>query len=103
MEWDIQFDAGFMTWFQDLEEPLRVEILGHVVLLRERGPQLGRPYVDTVEGSAYANIKELPVQFGGDPWRNPHRLRPPACRHPARRGKQAGRQAMVSEASADRR
>jgi hypothetical protein len=37
--------------------------------LRERGPQLGRPYVDTVEGSAFTNMKELRVQFRGDPWR----------------------------------
>ena len=45
------------------------EILAHVALLRERGPQLGRPYVDTVEGSAFSNMKELRVQFRGEPWR----------------------------------
>ena len=41
----------------------------HAGLLRERGPQLGRPYVDTVEASAFTNMKELRVQFRGDPWR----------------------------------
>jgi hypothetical protein len=40
-----------------------------VALLRERGPQLGRPYVDTVENSVFTNMKELRVQFRGDPWR----------------------------------
>lgn len=69
MDWDVQFDAAFMVWFADLSETLQDEILAHVALLRERGPQLGRPYVDTVEGSAYTNMKELRVQFRGDPWR----------------------------------
>lgn len=30
-------------------------------VLEERGPGLGRPLVDTVEGSRHANIKELRV------------------------------------------
>jgi hypothetical protein len=29
----------------------------------------GRPYVDTVEDSAFTNMKELRAQFRGDPWR----------------------------------
>ena len=33
------------------------------------GPHLGRPYVDTLEGSAFTNMKELRIQFHGDPWR----------------------------------
>ena len=49
------------------DEDVRNEILAHAALLRERGPQLGRPYVDTVEGSAFTNMKELRVQFRGDP------------------------------------
>jgi hypothetical protein len=48
---------------------LQDEILAHTELLREHGPQLGRPYVDTVKGSAFPNMKELRVQFRGDPWR----------------------------------
>ena len=35
--------------------------------LAERWPN--RPYVDTLEGSAFPNMKELRVQFRGDPWR----------------------------------
>jgi DNA-binding Xre family transcriptional regulator len=30
-----------------------------VNLLKEKGPMLGRPYVDTVKGSAFSNMKEL--------------------------------------------
>jgi len=43
MEWDIQFDAGYVTWFDGLAEALQDEILAHVGLLREHGPQLGGP------------------------------------------------------------
>lgn len=78
MEWDVQFDEDFAAWFAGLPEPLQDEIIAHANLLREHGPQLGRPYVDTLEGSEYTNMKELRVQFRGDPWRilfafDPHR------------------------------
>ncbi len=33
------------------------------------GPALGRPRVDTVKGSAFSNMKELRIQYRGDPWR----------------------------------
>jgi hypothetical protein len=69
MEWDIRFDDEFLAWFEELDEELQNEILAHIALLRERGPNLGRPYVDTVDGSEFTNMKELRVQFHGDPWR----------------------------------
>jgi hypothetical protein len=69
MEWDVLFDDEFAAWFEGLAEGLQDEILAYTALLRQFGPQLGRPYVDTVEGSAFANMKELRVQFHGDPWR----------------------------------
>ncbi|MGP0065256.1 MAG: type II toxin-antitoxin system RelE/ParE family toxin [Isosphaeraceae bacterium] len=69
MKWDVQLDPEFARWIGGLEEDLRREILAHAALLRERGPQLGRPYVDTIEDSEYLNMKELRVQFRGDPWR----------------------------------
>jgi hypothetical protein len=69
MEWDGQFDEAFVAWFEALPEALQDEILAHVLLLRQRGPHLGRPYVDTLEGSEFTYMKELRVQFRGDPWR----------------------------------
>ena len=65
----VTFDEAFAAWFAGLAEALQDEILAHVVLLRERGPLLGRPYVDTLEDSRFTNMKELRVQFQGDPWR----------------------------------
>jgi hypothetical protein len=69
MEWEILLDAEFTEWLDGLGERERGEILAHAGLLRERGPQLGRPRVDTVKGSEFANMKELRVQIAGDPWR----------------------------------
>lgn len=52
-----------------LAEQERREILAYAALLRTNGPQLGRPYADTVNGSEYKNMKELRVQIDGNPWR----------------------------------
>jgi hypothetical protein len=69
MDWDILLDDDFAVWLNDLDETVRVEILAAAALLETFGPQLGRPHVDTVEGSEYSNMKELRVQIAGDPWR----------------------------------
>jgi hypothetical protein len=69
MEWDLQLDEDFAIWLGSLNADLRNEIIAHANLLREHGPLLGRPYVDTLEGSEFTNMKELRVQFRGDPWR----------------------------------
>jgi hypothetical protein len=69
MDWDVLLDDAFAAWLDSLSDDVRNEILAHAALLRVRGPLLGRPYVDTVEGSAFTNMKELRVQFRGDPWR----------------------------------
>jgi len=69
MDWDVELDDDFAAWLVARDTDLRNEIIAHANLLREHGPQLGRPYVDTLEGSAFANMKEMRVQFRGDPWR----------------------------------
>jgi hypothetical protein len=38
-------------------------------VLGEFGPKLGRPRVDTLEGSSFQNMKELRIQYQGEPWR----------------------------------
>jgi hypothetical protein len=69
MEWDVVLDDDFAEWLDELDADVRNAILAHAALLGERGPLLGRPYVDTLEASAFPNMKELRVQFRGDPWR----------------------------------
>lgn len=45
------------------------QITAGVELLEEYGPNLARPYVDTVKSSKYHNMKELRTQCHGDPFR----------------------------------
>lgn len=45
------------------------ELLAHAVFLEKFGPQLGRPYVDTLKGSKYSNIKELRFKAANGVWR----------------------------------
>jgi hypothetical protein len=40
-----------------------------MVNLREKGPLLGRPQADTLNGSRYASMKELRFKAGGGVWR----------------------------------
>ncbi|RYC48490.1 hypothetical protein DEH81_06425 [Pectobacterium zantedeschiae] len=56
----------------------RACVLAALIVLREKGPMLPRPYADTVKGSRYSNMKELRIQSRGVPIRaffafDPHR------------------------------
>lgn len=44
-------------------------MLAHVKLLERFGPALGRPQVDTLKGSAHANVKELRFRAEAGVWR----------------------------------
>ena len=44
-------------------------MLAHARLLEEFGPQLGRPRVDTLNGSKHANMKELRFNADDGVWR----------------------------------
>jgi len=67
--WDVEFTEYFEQWWESLTESQQISVRAHVLVLRERGPQLGRPYVDTVQGSRHRNLKELRVQHRGRPYR----------------------------------
>lgn len=43
--------------------------MAHANILKLQVPMLGRPYVDTLQGSKLTNLKELRVQHQGEPWR----------------------------------
>ena len=45
------------------------ELLAHAKLLEAFGPQLGRPRVDTLNGSKHANMKELRFDAADGVWR----------------------------------
>lgn len=59
MPWEVQSTAEYDGWFAGLTEEEQAEVLAKVKLLVDNGPSLGRPHADTLNGSAYANMKEL--------------------------------------------
>ena len=50
-------------------DTMQAEILALSRLLRQFGPQLGRPHVDTLNGSRHANMKELRFSVADGEWR----------------------------------
>jgi len=64
VSWIVEIGDEFKPEFFALQEEVRTEILALTRFLQQFGPQLGRPRVDTLNDSRYANMKELPVQRG---------------------------------------
>ena len=69
MSWDILFHDAFASEFAALTESLQDELLAHAMLLRNFGPELGRPTVDTLKGSKHTNMKEMRFAWVGEVWR----------------------------------
>ena len=69
MAWDVEIGDEFKPEFFKLHEDVQTEILALTMLLQEFGPQLGRPRVDTLNGSRHANMKELRFSAADGEWR----------------------------------
>lgn len=67
--WLIETTDTFDIWFDALNDIDRANVLASMMVLREKGPLLTRPYADTVNGSRHSNMKELRVQSQGEPIR----------------------------------
>lgn len=60
--WEIERTDQLAEWINALDEDAREAILKNLIILKEIGPQLGRPYVDTIKQSRHKNMKELRTQ-----------------------------------------
>ncbi|ARU94458.1 type II toxin-antitoxin system RelE/ParE family toxin [Tatumella citrea] len=67
--WTVITTDRFDHWLCSLSDSARISVLAMLLVLREKGPGLSRPYADTVKGSRYNNMKELRIQHHGDPIR----------------------------------
>src|SRR5919204_4823281 len=67
--WVVEIGDEFEPEFFALDEDVRTEILALSRLLQQFGPQLGRPRVDTLNGSRHANMKELRFGAADGEWR----------------------------------
>ncbi|GAB3175503.1 hypothetical protein GCM10027059_49160 [Myceligenerans halotolerans] len=59
MVWKVEFDDAVFAWLHELDPGSFLQVRAAIDVLADRGPQLGRPLVDTVSGSRHKNMKEL--------------------------------------------
>ena len=59
MSWDIFTVAEFDAWFETLTLAEEEKVAAAMRLLADRGPVLGRPFVDRIKTSESHNMKEL--------------------------------------------
>ncbi len=68
--WNVVTVEEFDNWFLPLTEEEQIDVLSYIKLLQVYGPNLGRPYADSLEGTQHVkNLKELRVQHKGRPYR----------------------------------
>ena len=69
MGWSVDFHPKFLAEYDELTEAVQDGLVAFLAPLREFGPALGRPDVDTLKDSNYANMKELRFRADGGVWR----------------------------------
>lgn len=69
MPWAVDFHPDFAAEAREYSAPVRAEITASIRLLQALGPQLGRPAVDTLNGSKVKNMKELRFNADDGVWR----------------------------------
>jgi hypothetical protein len=69
MTWEVEASDEFLDWYRGLLQDERANVAAAIEMLELHGPELGRPYVDTLRGSKFPNMKELRVQHRGRPYR----------------------------------
>lgn len=67
--WDVLLDRDFEQEVDEWPTAVQDELFANAKVLEEFGPSLGRPWVDTLKGSRYTNMKELRFQANGGVWR----------------------------------
>ena len=69
MSWKVIFHEQFLPEFSELPLEAQDKLIAHARLLEQYGATLSRPYVDTLKGSKYSNMKELRFNTTDAVWR----------------------------------
>jgi len=69
VKWEVDLHDDFVPEFLSMHKDVQDEVLAHIALLEQFGPQLGRPRADTLNGSRHPNMKELRFDAAGGVWR----------------------------------
>ena len=67
--WDVVFCPEFEVEFRELTEAVQDDLVAQLRVVEQQGPLARRPRVDTLNGSKYANMKELRFSAGDGEWR----------------------------------
>jgi hypothetical protein len=69
MMWTVIFHDEFEPEFDELPAEVQDELYAEAGFVERFGPETGRPHVDTLRGSDYANMKELRFEASDGEWR----------------------------------
>jgi hypothetical protein len=69
MVWIVEFAEEFESEFDAFPQAVQDELLAQAKVVEQFGPMAKRPRVDTLKGSAHANMKELRFDADGGVWR----------------------------------
>ncbi len=67
--WEVFFEDEFDVEFEALPLTVQNDFYTQAQWIERFGPELGRPRVDTLKGSEFANMKELRFRSTGGVWR----------------------------------
>jgi len=59
MPWEVVYAEPAFDWIMSLDDEAYEHVMAAIAVLETRGPALGRPLVDRIEGSRHHNMKEL--------------------------------------------
>lgn len=65
----VLYSDEFIEWLKALDDDTFDDVEAMILLLKEYGYNLARPYADTIKGSELSNLKELRIQSNGKPLR----------------------------------
>lgn len=68
--WEVEVTDEYEAWFNSLDDAQQDSVRVSIAILEEVGPSLGRPHVDSLQGSKTENLKELRTQHKGRPIRS---------------------------------
>ena len=69
MKWTVVFHEEFEPEFDELPAGVQDELYAEAGFVELFGPETGRPHVDKLKGSDYANMKELRFEAADGEWR----------------------------------
>ena len=69
LNWVVDFHDEFVPEYAELVEDVQDELLAVIEAIEQEGPHLGRPRVDTLNGSKHKNMKEIRFKQSDGVWR----------------------------------